>query len=849
MRIVIDLQGAQSASRFRGIGRYSLNLVLALLELNQSHDVYVVLNSAFAESADELIGKLSCLLPPRHIKVFRPVGVLDWQDPGNHRRAMASEVIREAFVAALKPDVVLVTSLFEGYQDSALTSVGPGLLASRTAVVHYDLIPLLYDGYLTTDVQRIYYQRKLEQLKNAGKLLAISRHSKDEAIKALGLSEDRIVNISAAVSLNPVTLRNSSPDPAQLSALGICSKFILCVPGGFDPRKNIEGLISAYATLEPSIQNTHQLVIASKIDDGRLVQLKSHCASEGIAQGRVLLLGYVDEDSLCSLYAQTSLFVFPSTHEGFGLPVLEAMTCGAPVIGANQTSIPEIIGDPEALFDAQDLRAMTRAIERGLTDEVFRERLRLNAVARADQFSWRKTAAGTMAALEELAIAQPAEQDDDPWKAVEEKVSRVLGPAGTEYVEMAMCLAANCRLRDRPSLFLDVTELNRSDGKSGIQRVVRSLLRVFLSNPPEGYETVPVYFDGRQFRAASKFLTGQFGGLCATHAESASADAALDVYEGDVYLSLDLNMHAMPKTLPLMQQWARCGVSICFVVYDLLPSIRPDWWPSGIGERFEEWLTSLLSVATVVACISKSVAVELEAWQRERKIVPQLKAPEISWFHLGADIENSTPSSGLPNGFFDIQEAMRTKPSFLMVGTIEPRKGHRQALAAFELLWSRGVDVNLIVVGKPGWLADDLIDSLSKHQQTSKRLWWIANASDECLEQLYGFACCLIAASEAEGFGLPLIEAAQHGLPVIARDIPIFREVASDYAEYFDGPSREALADCVERWLLTCNDDGGNVKRTSLSHLTWRQSAQQLIEVLPLKSHETGGSGRQNELV
>jgi glycosyltransferase involved in cell wall biosynthesis len=145
-----------------------------------------------------------------------------------------------------------------------------------------------------------------------------------------------------------------------------------------------------------------------------------------------------------------------------------------------------------------------------------------------------------------------------------------------------------------------------------------------------------------------------------------------------------------------------------------------------------------------------------------------------------------------------------------MVGTVEPRKGYLQAIAAFEHLWNEGVDANIVIVGKEGWkdLPNDLrrtipeiVSRLRHHPELGRRLFWLEGISDEYLEKIYTASTCLIAASEGEGFGLPLIEAAQHKLPIIVRDIPVFREVAGNHAFYFSGKEPTDLAGAVVRWL------------------------------------------------
>ena len=166
-----------------------------------------------------------------------------------------------------------------------------------------------------------------------------------------------------------------------------------------------------------------------------------------------------------------------------------------------------------------------------------------------------------------------------------------------------------------------------------------------------------------------------------------------------------------------------------------------------------------------------------------------------------------------------------------MVGTVEPRKGHAQALAAFELLWRDGADVNLIVVGKQGWLVDKLAARLHGHPKNGRRLFWLPGVSDEMLLALYERCAALLAASEAEGFGLPLIEAAQHKTAVIARDIPVFREVAGVHAYYFSGLDAGALAGAVDAWLGMYRK-GTAPASGAMPCLTWKQSARQVIDAV-----------------
>jgi len=204
---------------------------------------------------------------------------------------------------------------------------------------------------------------------------------------------------------------------------------------------------------------------------------------------------------------------------------------------------------------------------------------------------------------------------------------------------------------------------------------------------------------------------------------------------------------------------------------------------------------------------------------------------EIGWFHLGADLNSSVPTTGLADDADQVLERLRSVPSFLSVGTIEPRKGHAQTLAAFDLLWEQGEDINLVLVGKQGWMVDKLADSLRNHPQLNKRLFWLEGISDEYLEKLYAASACLLAASQGEGFGLPLIEAAQHKLPILARALPVFREVAGEHATFFEGDSAQNLADALRQWVSDYRA-GSMIASDEMPWMTWKQSAEQLKTVL-----------------
>ena len=277
----------------------------------------------------------------------------------------------------------------------------------------------------------------------------------------------------------------------------------------------------------------------------------------------------------------------------------------------------------------------------------------------------------------------------------------------------------------------------------------------------------------------------------------------------------------------MYQRIMASGTRVYFVVYDLLPVLMPQFFKANTHKSFEQWLR-VVGCGDGLVCISKAVADDFVQWFKAKDVVlPPCFL--VDFFHLGADIAASEPTRGIPEDSGKVLSILSINTSFLMVGTVEPRKGHAQTLAAFEQLWAESHKVNLIIVGKQGWEIEALAERLHNHSELDKHLFWLEGASDEYLERLYAASNCLIAASEGEGFGLPLIEAAQHKLPIIARDIPVFREVAGDNAFYFNGTSPMELAVSIKEWLILY-EKGLAPNSSKMIWLTWKKSAQQLLE-------------------
>ncbi|HET6802928.1 MAG TPA: glycosyltransferase, partial [Casimicrobiaceae bacterium] len=373
-------------------------------------------------------------------------------------------------------------------------------------------------------------------------------------------------------------------------------------------------------------------------------------------------------------------------------------------------------------------------------------------------------------------------------------------------------------------ILVDISVLVTQDLRTGIERVVRSLLQALLERSPAGWRVEPVMARGGRYWYARRFTCEWLG------VAPAADDAPIDVASGDVFIGLDWAAHLVPDQEPALLHYRALGVMITFVVYDLLPVLRPDFYPPEIHTMHDAWLHTLARVADGILCISNAVAGELSTWLVSHSR-SEAELPGIAVLPLGADIEHSVPSRGLPPDAEQLLEKIVGRPVVLMVGTVEPRKGYAQALAGFESLWGDGIELNLVIVGKQGWMVDEIAFKLRNHPQRGDRLYWFEGATDEWLDAIYRKADVLLAASLGEGYGLPLIEAARYGIPLIARDLPVFREVAGARAMYFSGAEGRDIAGALVDWQRA-RDIGNVPDSTLIERRSWRECAEAMLSIV-----------------
>ena len=409
MRLVLDVQSRQTeGSGHRGVGRYSEGLAIHIARQRGDDEVRICLNAAYPDTIRTVSTSLQPAIGREHISFCL--------DPmfANQTSLYAEDdtLVREALIRrhwmALQPDVLHVSHVFENFGPPTVVPGAwpriPGVVRSSTL---YDLIPLRFpEHYLADPAFKAWYLAKLEILRDCDHLLAISETSRLDAIELLGLPGDRITTIWGGVDEERFRPRVLAEDEIQSfrARHGLRKRFVIH-SGGDDYRKNLEGAIAGFAEVPISVRQDVQLAIVCRLGDERRAALTKLAARKGLAAADVVMTGFVSDDDLARFYNACEAFVFPSLYEGFGLPVLEAMKSGAAVLGGRNSSIRELIGDDDAMFDARQPASMAQKLVRILDDEGFRRRRREAGLERARLFTWERTAS---LALEALRAARAA---------------------------------------------------------------------------------------------------------------------------------------------------------------------------------------------------------------------------------------------------------------------------------------------------------------------------------------------------------------------------------------------------------------------------------------------------------
>lgn len=379
MKIALNALFLQTPAN--GSAQYLLHLLHALKEVDQQNEYMLLGAKPIADNG-------SALAP-------FPYRVSPVPAPARHKENIEKVVWEQITgpAAARRADIDLLH----------IPYFAPPLFPrTPTVVTIHDVIPLRLPAYQASAMVKAYMRLVARAAHNATLIITVSQHAKQDMIDALRLPAERIrVTYEAAGDeYKPIT------DPAALAQAraryGLGERYIFYL-GGLDQRKNVPQLVRAFAHLYKQLdQPDLQLLISGNPDKqkGPLFPDPRPIAAElGISDQ--VIYRFVEEEDKPAMYSGASLYVFPSLYEGFGLPPLEAMSCGAPVVCSNRTSLPEVVGDAAITVDPDDTRSLVEAMRSVLTDSSLAMDLRARALQRATVFNWRKTATGTLSAYEE----------------------------------------------------------------------------------------------------------------------------------------------------------------------------------------------------------------------------------------------------------------------------------------------------------------------------------------------------------------------------------------------------------------------------------------------------------------
>ncbi|MFA0049345.1 glycosyltransferase [Vibrio sp. 10N.261.51.F11] len=730
MKILIDLQAQQTQSRYRGIGRYSLELTKSILQLGTNHEFIVLFNSSNCEELDDVVSTLRDCDCNVDIKYFDTLKNISELVPEHQGEILVSELIRDNFIESLKPEYILVTSLIEGTHGDFIASVS-GRTKIPTGIVGYDLIPLTdKDNYLGTEQAQSWYNRKCESIFRSDHIFTISESVSEEFGKLLDINEEKLVNISSAVDDRFKILGDDYLENSILSSLSVDNEYILYT-GALDSRKNLSLLLESYARLKSSLRDKHSILLVGKYDEHDKIKILTQVKKLGINKNNIVFSGYITDEQLVQLYNHAYLFVFPSKHEGFGLPVLEAMACGIPTICSNSTSLPEVMGDDAAMFDPNSVDSLYPMLERALTDQNYRSWLKAHAEKRTKLFSWDYTAKTLLQTIESIETHHNEVTHLD-YKMLIEEIAQLANEYNfddTTLIRVSKCISSNqIRLDKRvPTEKLNWRIEGPFDSSYSLALLNRETARALDAL---GQNVVLHSTEGPgDFIPNLEFLqkTPDINALY----QKSLMDNEMETNEVVSRNLYPPRVSEMNGEIKLLHHYA--------------------WEESGFPQHWVKEFNNHLSGMT---CLSEHV--------RKIMIDNGVNLPMITsgcgtdhWLRIQPDQDYSVEG-----------KAFR----FLHVSSCFPRKGVNILLDAFGKAFTKEDDVSLVIktFENPH---NTLIQDLEQRRKDNPRFPDVVVIFDDIteaqLKAVYESCDILVAPSLAEGFGLPMAEAIYSGLGVV----------------------------------------------------------------------------------
>lgn len=541
--------------------------------------------------------------------------------------------------------------------------------------------------------------------------------------------------------------------------------------GRLAPNKKQHDILEAFYIYHKNINPRSRLILLGGGEDDYAEALKAYPRSIGL--DGVTFTGHVSDSEKDAYYRNADVFLCLSEHEGFCVPLLEAMHYGIPIIAYKSSAVTETLGGAGLLLESKEPEIVAEAIDMVMTDEKLRNSLIANGRERLKDFA-------------------PGKAKDILLKELKDF---------TDYK------------KKEKTLFFDVTIQRKFDAGTGIQRLEKEELRYLTENMKQ-YKVIPFYFD-MEGEGLFECETGQ----------------VIKTKNGDILYSPDLSLNETIANKFLVDKLFSTGVKIWFFVHDLIPIRFPETCSDELVLAFIAWLRIVFRYTGII-CNSSSTMEDVKSFLADHPEIERSPDIHFGWVWSGCDFSSrcgirpateTEPKTPCSEG-----NAVR----LLMVSTVEPRKMYDQAVQAFDLLRERDVNVRLDIVGREGWKVEKTVRLIESSPNYGTSLFWHKGGiSDVELDSLYKSADAVLVPSKWEGFGLAVTEGAYYGKPLIIRDIPVFREIAGDNAFYFSGFEPEKLADAVENWIALFKS--GKAPSSSGIHLTsWQEHGEKLLKIL-----------------
>ncbi|WP_158535379.1 glycosyltransferase [Hyphomonas pacifica] len=698
-----------------------------------------MLSARHKESHDEIHEAFHDLIPQERIVFYQSFEHVSYQKSENLWRRKTSELLRDHLIASLEPDVVLFSSLVEGFEDNIVTSSSPLLEDAVRVAVAYDLIPLIDPKtYLGGDDVHEWYNEKMSYFRACHGLLAISASAGQEFVDLLGVNSSKIAKVPPAAD-SFAQIETGEGDFATLAArLKINSQYFTYA-ASYEGRKNFDGLLEAFAEFQKTAAVRHKLVLITSNSTPVAAAVRTITHQLKLDPADVILTGQVSDEELKLLYSNSKAMVYVSRHEGFGLPALEAMHCDAPVIGSNVSSIPEVIGLEEAMFDPCSTSDIAVHMSRIAEDKSYRERLLENGRERRELFTWMQSGEKAWSAFEKFLAQQPAKSRRSMKELYRQLITLVKAaphasapPTTSEWHHLTNFLAENLdaieSVPPRPApkrqswciegpfdSTYSLALLNRETARALNAAGERVLLH--SSEGPGDYPP------------NEAFLEAAHGDVLRIWRDSShDAPARPDVVSRNMY---------PPRVNDMV------GVSRLLHHYAWEESRFPSEW----ADNFNTYLDG-------ITCLSRHVQKAL----KDSGVFVPMRVSGCGVDHW--ECIDATEGLSLPGKSF----------RFLHVSSCFPRKGADALIKAYGKTFRDTDDVSLIIKTFPN--PHNEIDRIIAEAKAADAnfpeiIVLYDDFSDGDLKALYKHCHVLVAPSRAEGFGLPMAEAMLTGLPVI----------------------------------------------------------------------------------